>query len=516
MYEAHWHLDKKPFENDQNTSFFFESENHKEALVRIKYAVEQRKPLALLIGESGVGKTFVCHRAAEQLAGRNCDTGWVSAAGIEHGLDLLQQAFVAFSNGDPVPTSRAELTYALRKLLESMNGKGRYPVLIIDNADCLPDGRTFEELRTILDLTAQDGTTLLTCVLTGHPRLRGTLKKRHSLVHRLEVGYELLPLNAEEGAAYVNHRLEKAGAKAGLLDDEALAAAVTAAGGYPRLLNRLGDLGLLMGMIEGGEQVSLSLIEQAMDEVEELKKIAGGSSREQSRGGRSRGRGGRGRDRDRDRDRDDDDDREGGRRGRRRRRRGRGGRDRDRDRDGSSGDDAQDADGENLVFNADEHRDIESMTEIIQGTLKTSTTGGGRRRRRGGGSRAERGDPLHYFDSNVDGSDEAPVDDESKDEPKKRRRRRRGGRKSEDASETGAVESGDNGDEPGGADFAAGLLEGEKKSASKKAEKAEKAEKAPAKKAETALAKKAAKPKKAAVAAEPEPSSDFASGLLDE
>lgn len=234
---------------------------------------------------------------------------------------------------------------------------------------------------------------------------------------------------------------------------------------------------------------------------------------------RSRFRGrirGRGRDRDRDRDRDDDDDREGGRGRRRRRRRGRGGRDRDRDRDGSSGDDTQDADGENLVFNADEHRDIESMTEIIQGTLKTSTTGGGRRRRRGGGSRAERGDPLHYFDSNVDGSDEAPVDDESKDdEPKKRRRRRRGGRKGEDKSETGAVDAGENGDEAGGADFAAGLLEGERKAASKPARKAERAP-AKAEKAEKAPAKKAAKPKKAAVAAEPEPSSDFASGLLDE
>ena len=51
MYAKHWNLEKKPFENDQDLAFFFEeSKHHKEAHVRLLYAAEQHKPLALLIG----------------------------------------------------------------------------------------------------------------------------------------------------------------------------------------------------------------------------------------------------------------------------------------------------------------------------------------------------------------------------------------------------------------------------------------------------------------------------------
>ena len=51
MYEEKWTLSKKPFENDQDLAFFFESKHHREALVRVLYAAEQKKPFALLIGE---------------------------------------------------------------------------------------------------------------------------------------------------------------------------------------------------------------------------------------------------------------------------------------------------------------------------------------------------------------------------------------------------------------------------------------------------------------------------------
>src|SRR5262245_58252656 len=70
MYEAHWNLAEKPFENDQNVKFFYESKNHNQALVRILYATEQGKSLAVLVGECGSGKTYVCRRAKDELGKR--------------------------------------------------------------------------------------------------------------------------------------------------------------------------------------------------------------------------------------------------------------------------------------------------------------------------------------------------------------------------------------------------------------------------------------------------------------
>ncbi|RMG09222.1 MAG: AAA family ATPase [Planctomycetota bacterium] len=453
MYQEHWNLAKKPFENDLDTSFFFESDHHKEARVRLLYCAEQRKPLALLIGESGVGKTYVCRAAAEKLAADGRLVAFVPAGGLA-GAELVRTVALAFGV-EEVPTHRAEALALLEELLRQSAAKGAHAVLFLDNVEGFGDGRCFDELRTLLDLVGEDGRPLLTVILSAHPRVRGSLKRRYSLVQRLEVGYSLEPLGAEEGRAYVLHRLNQAAAPEHLFDDDALARAVELAEGNPRLLNRICDLALLMGRIELKDRVTAALVEDAHQETRDLKKIGAG--------GRDR------RERDEEADdasaRDSEEEERGGRRrrgrerGGRRRRRGRG---RERDEDVRSGGAEDDVSDEGAYsFNSEEHRDIQSMTQIIQGTLKVQPTSGRRRRRR---SKKDDGDALHYFDSNLDeanAEDEDSIEEAAEEAPKKkrRRRRRRRGRKGEDEGtakgEAGEAPADD--DAGGEDDFSAGL-----------------------------------------------------------
>ncbi|MCH7483472.1 MAG: hypothetical protein IIC31_11705, partial [Chloroflexi bacterium] len=106
MYEKHWNLESKPFENDQNSAFFFEGTHHREARIRLQYGAEQKKPLGLLIGESGVGKTYVCRSAAAQLAKTGCRVAQMSATGVD-GATLIRTVAVAFGIKD-VSVHRAE------------------------------------------------------------------------------------------------------------------------------------------------------------------------------------------------------------------------------------------------------------------------------------------------------------------------------------------------------------------------------------------------------------------------
>ena len=58
-YLEHWKFKDKPFEEVCDTRFFFESEDHREALDRMLYVVNDRNMnMGLLTGEIGSGKTI--------------------------------------------------------------------------------------------------------------------------------------------------------------------------------------------------------------------------------------------------------------------------------------------------------------------------------------------------------------------------------------------------------------------------------------------------------------------------
>ncbi|MFC1826144.1 ExeA family protein, partial [Thermodesulfobacteriota bacterium] len=59
MYLEYWNLKEEPFKNVPDRNLFYQSNPHEEALVRLLYAVENRKGAAMLTGEVGSGKTTV-------------------------------------------------------------------------------------------------------------------------------------------------------------------------------------------------------------------------------------------------------------------------------------------------------------------------------------------------------------------------------------------------------------------------------------------------------------------------
>src|SRR3954453_21246186 len=56
MFEEHFGFTTKPFGKTPDPAFLYESDQHREALARLEYAVEE-KDLALLVGDIGSGKT---------------------------------------------------------------------------------------------------------------------------------------------------------------------------------------------------------------------------------------------------------------------------------------------------------------------------------------------------------------------------------------------------------------------------------------------------------------------------
>ena len=59
MYESYWQLRQKPFENNGRPAVLFPGESHQAALLKLRYAVENRRGGALLAGAAGTGKTLL-------------------------------------------------------------------------------------------------------------------------------------------------------------------------------------------------------------------------------------------------------------------------------------------------------------------------------------------------------------------------------------------------------------------------------------------------------------------------
>ena len=67
MYTDYWQLDAQPFGPAADRRFYYPSESHQGALLKLRYVVDSGAGAAILAGRSGAGKTLLAHMLLEQL-----------------------------------------------------------------------------------------------------------------------------------------------------------------------------------------------------------------------------------------------------------------------------------------------------------------------------------------------------------------------------------------------------------------------------------------------------------------
>src|SRR5512134_11964 len=66
-YVDHFGLDREAFSNAPDARFYLNTEQHSQALMRLMYAVDSNKGLAVLVGGVGTGKTTLARRMLDCL-----------------------------------------------------------------------------------------------------------------------------------------------------------------------------------------------------------------------------------------------------------------------------------------------------------------------------------------------------------------------------------------------------------------------------------------------------------------
>jgi len=272
MYLQHFKLTKQPFSLTPNTEFYCELPAHREALDVIMLGLQHDEGFIKIVGEVGTGKTLICRLLLNTL-----DANYVTAyiPNPAQTSDSLRLS-LAFELGltPEKSISQYQLLDAINRRLLELNQAGKNTVLIIDEAQALPDD-CLEAIRLLTNLETEKKK-LLQVVLFGQPELNTKLDQAslRQLKQRITFSYTLQPLNKADFEMYLFHRLATAGYTYGsIFTHRAKKHLYRASRGLPRLLNILCHKAMLVSYGRGLPIVDAHSVKRAILDTESTQRL---------------------------------------------------------------------------------------------------------------------------------------------------------------------------------------------------------------------------------------------------
>jgi general secretion pathway protein A len=265
VYQRYFGFQRAPFELVPDPDFLFLGESHESALANLVSGVESGKGFVAISGPVGAGKTTVL-RALLRRIPREQPVCFLSQPEIEVS-DLLRgilHGFGIFEKG----LDRVEMRQAIRTMLDTLERPG---ILIVDEAHLLTE-ESLEQIRLLSNLE-EDNRKLLQIILSGQPELKELLSRPRlrPLTQRIEMFYDIRPLDFQETAAYIDRRIRIAGNPEDLFfEPNAVSDIAELSGGIPRLINVLADRCLVTAYVSETKTITAKVVREAYEDLGEV------------------------------------------------------------------------------------------------------------------------------------------------------------------------------------------------------------------------------------------------------
>ncbi|SIS87522.1 ExeA family protein [Neptunomonas antarctica] len=268
MYIDHFGMQELPFTLTPNTRFFLQLPTHQEALNLLLVALGSGDGFIKVVGEVGTGKTMLCRTLLNTLEKEPCITAYIpnpylSPEGLRHNFALE----IGIENA--LQLRDFELVNRINQRLVEIAGQGLYTVLIVDEAQAMPE-ETIEALRLLTNLETESNK-LFQVVLFGQPELDQLLRRPslRQLLQRITFSCYLHTLSAEEIRHYLEQRATRAGYKGlSLFSSGASKLIAKVTGGVPRLVNILAHKSLMSAYGRGDYVIGKPHVIKAIEDTE--------------------------------------------------------------------------------------------------------------------------------------------------------------------------------------------------------------------------------------------------------
>jgi general secretion pathway protein A len=275
-YLDHWKLKEKPFEEICDTRFFFESEDHREALDRMLYVVNDRNMnMGLLTGEVGSGKTITKNVLIGSLPSpqfeiidfENSNFGFTDLL-----YDIVRRLFErplrTRATTTPQRGDKYQLMQTFKQQIEALFYEDKKHLAIIFDEAQQIDDPVIDELKNLTNFSTKSES-FLTIFFVGQPELREKVKRLRQVDQRIFLRFHLNNLDYNGTVKYIQHRLRVAGHdRDALFTSLAYELIFRNSGGVPREINRLCKLALNYGFAQNLQQISKEDVQVILEDME--------------------------------------------------------------------------------------------------------------------------------------------------------------------------------------------------------------------------------------------------------
>jgi len=265
-YSDYFNFEREPFSNAPNEKYYFDSEQHRRALQRLKYSVDTDKGLAVLVGGIGTGKTTLARRMLDNLPVERYESSLLVMIHSDITPEwLLSRICVQLGVENPANGQLTMLKQLFERLIQ-IEEEGRKAVVLIDEAQMLHTRELMEEFRGLLNLEIPEKK-LLNIVFFGLPALDEVMKLDEPLAQRVAFKYTLTPFEPRETAAYIAFRLKVSGCDQSPFLPETLPLIQSYSGGVPRLINTICDNALFETYLRHGKEVTEGIVTSVVQDL---------------------------------------------------------------------------------------------------------------------------------------------------------------------------------------------------------------------------------------------------------
>lgn len=202
-------LERDPFSTTPDLAFMAPALGQTDALARLDEFVDARLGFGVVTGEHGLGKTLLRQALARDSGADRSIAPATLAAGMDSATDVTFLRTVATALESPAAgRTSLDLTTEIVNRLAELADDDRWPVVLIDDAHLLTSSQ-LELVRTIAG--GEEEVSQATIVLFGEPELNERIARRKALSKRLAMRHTLNPLNRQDAAGILAHRLRVAG-----------------------------------------------------------------------------------------------------------------------------------------------------------------------------------------------------------------------------------------------------------------------------------------------------------------
>jgi general secretion pathway protein A len=247
MYERFYGFREPAFELTANPKFLFFTAQHREALCNLEYGLSSAKPVTVLIGDPGTGKSTLLRAALESDMCRHVTCVFIDNPTLTR-AEFFETLAARFELGGNAEKSKATLLGGLESKIRGRQARREITALVVDEAQALPD-EILEEIRLLANMETPTSK-LLPVVLAGQPELAARLNQPQlrQLKQRIALRCELKPLDLPDTAAYIASRIRTAGGDpANIFTREAVTLIHEYAHGLPRMISVMCDNALMSG-----------------------------------------------------------------------------------------------------------------------------------------------------------------------------------------------------------------------------------------------------------------------------